>query len=256
MAKNASIAAPAAPSDPPANERPAVDDADRLAAAVLHAERRLRLLQELTDIGMDMTRRLQKRVAAVDALPITEAKRDDWPSDAAAAFAKLSRAVRLTIDLEARTDEALRALCAGETAALAVRREKRERAAAQPETVDPTVGRDRVAEQVAMVISRECESEADSCDLLHALEERLEDDIAYVDVDIAPLREMVEKLCGDLGLSPDWSRWTVDGWPEPPEEVLGARAPWSPFNRVSRKPLLYKNRNYERREFEVIDPSP
>src|SRR5271169_453944 len=98
MTKDAPIAAPP---EPPADERPAVDEADHLAAAVLRAERRLRLLQELTDIGMDLTRSLQKRAAAVDALPIADVERDDSPSDTAAAFAKLSRAVRLTLDLEA-----------------------------------------------------------------------------------------------------------------------------------------------------------
>ena len=47
-----------------------------------------------------------------------------------------------------------------------------------------------------MVIHSESESETESDDLLDALEER---------------------LCGDLGLKPDWSRWTDDGWPEPDE---------------------------------------
>ena len=60
---------------------------------------------------------------------------------------------------------------------------------------------DRVVEQVTMAIQREAESEADSHDLLEALDERLEDDIAYVNVDSGPLRQMVQKLCGDLGLS-------------------------------------------------------
>ena len=67
-----------------------------------------------------------------------------------------------------------------------------------------------------MVIHSESESETESDDLLDALEER---------------------LCGDLGLKPDWSRWTDDGWPEP-DELLNTRETWSPFNRVSRKPVL------------------
>jgi hypothetical protein len=28
-----------------------------------------------------------------------------------------------------------------------------------------------------------------------------------------PLRESVEAICADLGLTPDWSRWTDDGFP-------------------------------------------
>jgi hypothetical protein len=116
--------------------------------------------------------------------------------------------------------------------------------------------RDRVVEHVTMAIQREAESESDCCDLLQALDERLEDDIAYVNVDSGPLREWVEKLCGDLGLSPDWSEWTEEGWPEPPHVFFAKRSPWSPFNRPSRKPLLYKNRDYDRREFDLIHPSP
>jgi hypothetical protein len=97
--------------------------------------------------------------------------------------------------------------------------------------------RDKVSEQVSMVIFSESESETESRDLLEALEERLNDDIVYIDVEDQPLREVVERLCGDLGLKPDWSRWTEDGWPEP-DEFFKTREPWSAFNRVSRKPVL------------------
>jgi hypothetical protein len=89
-----------------------------------------------------------------------------------------------------------------------------------------------------MVITRESESEEEYGELLDALEERLADDLPYIDVEYQPLRETVERLCADLGLSPDWSCWTEHGWPEDPAEVFGARPPWSPFNRVSRTPIL------------------
>ncbi|HLZ84131.1 MAG TPA: hypothetical protein VKQ54_11245, partial [Caulobacteraceae bacterium] len=82
------------------------------------------------------------------------------------------------------------------------------------------------------------ESESECSDLLDALAERLDDDVAYIDVEDEPLREVVERLCGDLGLKPDWSRWTKNGWPERPEDVFKTREPWSPFNKVSRKPVL------------------
>ncbi len=39
-------------------------------------------------------------------------------------------------------------------------------------------------------------------------------------------------------VEPDWSRWTNDGWPEQPDDVFKTRDPWSPFNKVSRKPIL------------------
>jgi hypothetical protein len=49
-------------------------------------------------------------------------------------------------------------------------------------------------------------------DVLEALEERLHEDEAYVDLEQAPLRETVERLCADLELTPDWSRWEGEGW--------------------------------------------
>jgi hypothetical protein len=95
-----------------------------------------------------------------------------------------------------------------------------------------------VREQVGMAIAREAESEADSCDLLDALEERLADDIAYVFVGDTPLRETVERLCKDLSLSPDWSGWSEDGWPVTPPNAFPPRERRSAFNRPSRKPVL------------------
>jgi len=34
-----------------------------------------------------------------------------------------------------------------------------------------------------------------------------------------PLRDAVAAICADLGLKPDWSQWTDDGFPPPPREV-------------------------------------
>jgi hypothetical protein len=49
------------------------------------------------------------------------------------------------------------------------------------------------------------------------------------------VRETVERLCRDLGLNPDWSRWDGEGW------IAGdpfARPLCSRFNRPGAKPLL------------------
>ena len=72
---------------------------------------------------------------------------------------------------------------------------------------------------------------------MRALDERLQDDEAYDDVRGQPFREVVQRLCADIGLDPDWSDWTDEGWPEP-DEFFKTRATWSPFNRVSRKRVL------------------
>jgi hypothetical protein len=261
MAKDASIAAPAAPPDPPAEDPAAVDEAELLAASAARIEHRLRLLDELAEIAMNMVRGVAEQSQAAKAAAAESAKAGATPADTAHDFgaddlAKLSRAVRLTLDLAGRLEEALRALRAGEATARETRRETRAANDNRATIERSEAVQNQVREQVTIAIAREAESEADSCDLLEALDERLDDDIAYVFVGQTPLRETVERICKDLGLSPDWSGWTAGGWPQAPADGFPPRSPWSPFNRPSRKPLLYKNRNYERREFEVIDPSP
>jgi hypothetical protein len=261
MSKSARIAAPAPQPDPPADEPLAVDEADRLAASIARVEHRLRLLDEMAEMVMKLARGVTEQGLAAKAAPPNTAPNDTPgreapPLGAPDDLAKLSRALRLTLDLAGRLEETLRHLRSGEAAARETR--WRERQARDARAVIDTceARQSRVIEQVTMAIHREAESEADCCGLLKALDERLEDDIAHIDVDSGPLRGMVEKLCGDLGLSPDWSGWTDEGWAEPPHVFFANRSPWSPFNRPSRKPLLYKNRDYDQREFEVIDPSP
>ncbi|HLZ83029.1 MAG TPA: hypothetical protein VKQ54_05635 [Caulobacteraceae bacterium] len=262
MAKSTRIDAPAPQPDPPAADPTAVDEAGLLAASVARVEHRLALLDELADIAMEMARGVAEHSRAVKAAAAEAAKAGETPEAhdfGADDLAKLSRAVRLTLDLAGRLEETLRALRAGEAKIHEARRqERREREgrdlSASIERVEARKA--RVIEQVHMVIAREAESEGDSCDLLAALDERLNDDIDYINIDERPLREAVERICKDLDLKPDWSRWTDDGWPEDPLAVLGVRPPWSPFNRPSRTPLLYRNRDYERQEFDLIVRSP
>jgi len=266
MSRSAHIALPAPQPDPTAEDPPAVDEAELLAASVARAEHRLRLLDEMAEMVMELARGVTEQARAAKGAP-SETAPDDAPAGEASVhpaapagaaddLAKLSRALRLTLDLAGRLEEMLRSLRVGEAAARETRRKERTARAARVVIDKCEAMQDRVVEHVTMAIQREAESESDCCDLLKALDERLEDDIAYVNVDSGPLREWVEKLCGDLGLSPDWSGWTDEGWPEPPHVFFARRSPWSPFNRPSRKPLLYKNRDYDRREFDLIHPSP
>ena len=108
MSKSARIAAPALQPDPPADP-PAVDEAELLAASAARIEHRLRLLDELAEMAMKMARGVTEEAAtATDKATSTYAADD---------FAKLSRAVRLTLDLAGRLEESLRALRAGQLAA-------------------------------------------------------------------------------------------------------------------------------------------
>jgi hypothetical protein len=238
MSKSAHTPAPAPQPDPLAEDPPVVDKADLLAASVARVERRLRMLDELAEMAMKLASRATERALAEDAASANAEAGDAPPDFAADDLAKLSRAVRLTLDLAGRLEETLARLRAGETETRAERRQEHEERASRAQDQRDAAARDKVSEQVAMVIFSESESETESRNLLDALEERLSDDVAYIDIEDEPLREVVERLCGDLGLKPDWSRWTNDGWPERPGDVFKTRDPWSPFNRVSRKPVL------------------
>jgi hypothetical protein len=218
--------------------------------AVLRAERRLRVLEEVTEICLDLARLLQRQAhAAADAAdPNTPAVPDaaEAPAsrapapitsagDIANALARISRAIRLTVALETRTDEALRALRAGVAAEVEVRRvQERKRAAAEAEARS-SHHRSEVERLVIEAAEREIEDEEALNGVLQALEERLGEDEAYWDLDDMPLREAVERLCADLELTPDWSRWEGEGWtPRPPF----SRSRFSIWSCPSRRPLL------------------
>ena len=205
---------------------PSLTPASLEDAAIRRAERHLRMLEELAEIGMDLARMLRRRVEAeaetdtkADA-PTPAAGRD--PADA---FQRLSRAVRLTVALEARVGETLRALIAGEAAAAETRRAQRREAT--EEKVLNLVGH-------AMAAEIDDEKALEAC--YEALGERLVEDEAYEGYAERPLRETVERLCADLGLTPDWSLWSDEdeAWVFPPP----ARRPaHSIFNQPSRTPF-------------------
>jgi len=199
--------------------------------AVARAERRLRLLERLTEIGMELAEALHERAmspAAGDA--------DDKGRDPADAFARLSRAIRLTIALETKTDQALADLKAG------VVREREEQRAIAAEKAEADVEkrhgerRYQAACRVLSVIDAESQDEDDFEGLHEALCERLDEDEAYADLSERPLREIVERLCRDLCLSPDWSHWAGDDWDD---AFLATIPSIKPFMHPSRRPLVW-----------------
>jgi hypothetical protein len=204
--------------------------------SVLRAERRLRLLEELSEIGMELARGLRDRANAelVDADGDAGSRRD--PADA---FARLSRAVRLTLALEAKTDQALRDLKAGLAPAReeARSRAEKERIAGVAANYDDR--KDEVFELVFAVAKAEIDDNQAFGEVFEALVERLDEDEDYRDICERPLREIVERLCRDLDLSPDWSQWRDDGWAP---GYSPDRFRFSPFNRPSRRPVLSPDR--------------
>jgi hypothetical protein len=257
MVKSAATDAPAFQPDPPPADLPEAGEVDLLAERIRCAQLRLRAVEELLDIGMDLTRNLRERVHAGQSDEPTKGWAPEvTPPDYAGAFAKLSRAVRLTLDMHARFDDTLGALRSGKAAAVRERRERRERIAERATEEKLEKLRDDVAEQVRIVIARESETEREHDERVTALYERLENDAAYDELTDRSFRAIVEQLCEELCLNPDWSDWTDEGWPQPTAIGADARPFFSPFRRPSPKPLL--KRTVEQppvtRLFELADP--
>ena len=152
------------------------------------AERHLRVLQELTDIGMELARAVKARALDPEADPAGAA-------ELVLTFSRVARAVRQTVALEARIDR-------DRQAAAVERAERRVR-----ETLDRAL---RCKARVRDLVERAIDSEASGGaaeDLLLDLDERLEDaDDLAVFAD-RPVAEIVAHICRDLGVAPPPNLW-------------------------------------------------
>jgi len=211
---------------------PSLTPASPEDASIQRAERQLRMLQELAEIGMDLARALRRRVESE-----TDTEADAPPPaagrDPADAFQRLSRAIRLTLALETKVAEALRALIAGEAAAVETGRAETARRDDEAQARRREATHSKVVGLVGHAIYAEIDNQEALWDCLDAMDERLDEDEAYEGYADRPLRETVERLCADLGLTPDWSLWTDEGWVIPP----AARRPaYSVFHQPNRAP--------------------
>src|SRR5579862_904245 len=165
-------------------------------------ERHLRMLRRMAEIGMDLLETVREQAQA------------EPPPDPVAlgnAFARISRAVRQTMVLEAKIAE-----------------ERRTRAAEAPrptnynpmlEAVERHRKEDRMAKvraRVAKAIQREAEANEVE-DLAADLLERLDDDDIDAMLLTRPAGEIVARICKDLGLERPWRVW--DGENQAAEDV-------------------------------------
>jgi hypothetical protein len=169
------------PTPDPAPADPAVD----------RAERHGRVLQELTDLGMRLARAVSAQAAEADA---------ETAHGLALDFARIARAVRQTVALEAR-------LADERQTALAARAQRRDREAAE-------LARRRT-HRIETLVERAIDAEAagDEADNLYAdLRERLEDADDLAGFHDRPLPEIVALICQDLGLTPPELHWDDPDW--------------------------------------------
>ncbi len=169
------------------------------------------MLAELAEIGMDLARALHRQVvlAPAECAP-PEAIR---VGDAGLVFARIARAVRQTVALEARIDADAESASRRREVEDAAGREAEAARLAAAGRVRAERRRGEVRRIVERVIASDCG--ARDADVLRAdLDERLEDGDDGEDGDFleAPIGELVARICGDLQLSPDWTEWAAAPW--------------------------------------------
>jgi len=162
------------------------------------AERRLALLAEMAQLGMRMLRRLDQTLTN--------------DTEAAEAFARISRAVRLTLALEEKTDRFLAELLGG---ALSARQ--------APVPVDPaldsferqkTALRARKANAFDLLVAVS-ESEGESLESAEKLFDALAESPDEVEASFTGdqrLAPTIETVCARLGLGPELSSRVAEGW--------------------------------------------
>jgi hypothetical protein len=178
---------------------PEIKPVDKVAEAAW----RLSLVKDMAELAMT---KLRNSVAK----PTPEGDRN---------FATISRAARLAVMLSGRIVDELADLQAG-----VVREREAEKVKVRQDR------RERVGDLVMHVARDGCESDAEYGHVWEALDERLDDDAAYFDLD-RPFRDIVEDLCRDLTLTPDWDRWENEGWKK--EQGPFIRPAFSPFSTPS-----------------------
>jgi len=196
-------------------------------------ERQLWVLGRLAEAGLNVALAIEQQATAAAAdpdaaepPPSLEPGRRVVQGDVALAYARASRAVRLTVALQAKLIKDLQAL--DEVAARLRRGEQAEVERARQ--ARETARKERVERIVERVIRAELNDEDEADRLAEAAWERLDHDDIYGDLTAQPVGEIIARVCRDLGLSPDWAALAEEAWAR--EEIAGGAA-GSPFLALS-----------------------
>ena len=177
---------------------------DEIDPALARKERCLQVLQELTEIGMEIARALKaEALARVEAEPAVAPR--FAKADLGLVFSRIAKAVRQTVALEMRIAEGLQIGRAEEQ-----RRQANVRQLELQHRQEDV--REYVAEAVAADAERRGSSEQEVERLLADLDERLEDGEFDDRLADAPFPELIERICAALGVIVDWRLWKDLDW--------------------------------------------
>jgi len=223
------------------------DADDSAARAPAWAQEHLEVLRDLRDMGMQLARNLTRRVlaeteaaeAAAEAGEPQPAPRPGAAIDPALSFSRISRAVRLTIALEARMRREIEAgvfgpanddapsdggsmTPDGKIDYLAIRR--RMHPLIHGETDYET--RRAVEETIEASTDDPDEVERLKAELKERLEEEDPDEV-FFNRTHWPIGEAIALICQDLGLDPDWDRWENRPWARQEAETSPLGSPYA-----------------------------
>ena len=188
---------------------------------IARAEMWLCILWGLLNIGMWLAKALTREAGGKESGQPWPGPRIAFPFafEPGIAFARVLRAVSLAIMLSARIGDEIAAMRAGKfpsdpaPAPLAAAMGDLPKAGAEAARLANKI-REIGLETLTEDIETPERAEALLSDLTERLgEERM--DPAFYRLLNGPLKDAVAAICADLGLRPDWSQWTEDGFPPP-----------------------------------------
>jgi hypothetical protein len=194
-----------------------------------HHERHGQMLRELAEIGMNIARAIERQ-AVEAAKPAV----DGWVApperdrDFAALFACISRAVRLTVALDARLAEERRQWLERTESQRAAARAEAARREAANETRRRALKKSKVERIAKEGIESLTKDLQERYDLGSGLSERLREYERYDELGNRPIGEILARIFMDLGIRPDWQRWEREEWAL---EEARTRVQSSPYGR-------------------------
>jgi hypothetical protein len=186
-------------------------------------ERQIAVLGRLAEAGLEIALAIERQAKADDAATAE-------PSRAYVAYARVARAVRLTLMLQSKLIKQLQAIDR-QTALAPINAAAHEAFEREDLTEQRKARLERIIERIA---KRQSDDTADIERLVDEASERLDHDDLYGDVLARPVSELVAMICRDLGLEGDWTTLAQEAWaieeinsgkPFPPQAEA---AQWAP----------------------------
>jgi len=203
-------------------ERPAPTAPPGPDPRIAVAETWLCMLNGLSGIGMRFGEFLAHQIAPEKGGPKGPILVFRLVGDPLNALFRVWRAVRLAVALMLRIQDDIAALRAGKLPSWPAPAPRPSRAKTERMTELSEAVRERASlgddalETALQDMTEAYETPERAESLMDKLEADLREDAAFHRLLHGPLKDAVAAICADLGLKPDWSLWTEDGFPPPP----------------------------------------